>query len=548
MDTSSSQSINSTTNWAGASRGQSSSPADPMAFFDLIMKTSQSMAAKANANAPLQPTSLPGANTHSDEPYTAVTDDPNLHQHHYDDEPSTSNRTTPSDSAKQPSVSHGHDDSGKPTDDNQSGTQATAKQPTKDEKKPDEAAQETAAAAGSQNQALIAPETVPNKRNDKDTPTEDKTAAAKKPGVTVEQANQDNTPHDEPLDTQVQAKQPTTGKDKSDANTAKAADDKKSDKAEKDTPADTPKSVVADSQHHDTDKQASKDETKQDAKAVDSASSSQDQPSQLEGESTNSDRNSDHHASKEGQGKASVKHPSKVAAESADKAASQSQATPDVTPTQPDPIASPAATGVAASAAPASSTAPASATDGNGGEVNNLATLLQRGLQRGTLQKSTQAKQRPRLDPKQQVRLINRVARAVQTTPPGQSIKIRLNPSELGQLKVEIKIEGGNMTAKIEAENPATRHVLMENLPQLRDRLAENNIHVQQFEVDLMGQQNPQGGTLSGQADQSSGQSGQQSSGGSGTFGGQDEDTNSTTTERVNKEAEQDSRNLNITV
>jgi hypothetical protein len=42
------------------------------------------------------------------------------------------------------------------------------------------------------------------------------------------------------------------------------------------------------------------------------------------------------------------------------------------------------------------------------------------------------------------------------------------------------------LTARIEAETPAARHMLMDNLPALRDRLAEQNIKVGRLDIDLM--------------------------------------------------------------
>ena len=42
------------------------------------------------------------------------------------------------------------------------------------------------------------------------------------------------------------------------------------------------------------------------------------------------------------------------------------------------------------------------------------------------------------------------------------------------------------MTARVEAETPAARNILLDNLPALRDRLAQQDIKVQRFNVDLM--------------------------------------------------------------
>ena len=47
-------------------------------------------------------------------------------------------------------------------------------------------------------------------------------------------------------------------------------------------------------------------------------------------------------------------------------------------------------------------------------------------------------------------------------------------------------MQGNLLTARLEAENPTSRNLLMENLPELRERLAEQGIQIQQFDVDLM--------------------------------------------------------------
>ena len=44
------------------------------------------------------------------------------------------------------------------------------------------------------------------------------------------------------------------------------------------------------------------------------------------------------------------------------------------------------------------------------------------------------------------------------------------------------------MVARIEAETQSARMLLIDHLPLLRDRLAEHEIHIQQFDVDLLDQ------------------------------------------------------------
>jgi flagellar hook-length control protein FliK len=87
------------------------------------------------------------------------------------------------------------------------------------------------------------------------------------------------------------------------------------------------------------------------------------------------------------------------------------------------------------------------------------------------------------------VRIVQRVARALEAAGErGGTVRLRLSPPELGSLRVEIAVRQGAMTARVEAEKSDTRNLLLDNLPALRDRLERQNIKIEQFQVDLMGQ------------------------------------------------------------
>ena len=84
-------------------------------------------------------------------------------------------------------------------------------------------------------------------------------------------------------------------------------------------------------------------------------------------------------------------------------------------------------------------------------------------------------------------RFIQRVARAFQAaTDNGGQIKLRLSPPELGSLQLNITLKDGAMSAHIQAETPAAQNLLLNNLPDLRDRLAQQDVHIERFDVDLM--------------------------------------------------------------
>ena len=68
----------------------------------------------------------------------------------------------------------------------------------------------------------------------------------------------------------------------------------------------------------------------------------------------------------------------------------------------------------------------------------------------------------------------------------GGSVRLRLSPPELGSLRIEITVRHGEMTARLETETTAAQNLLLDNLPALRDRLAQQDIKIQQFDVDLM--------------------------------------------------------------
>jgi flagellar hook-length control protein FliK len=95
--------------------------------------------------------------------------------------------------------------------------------------------------------------------------------------------------------------------------------------------------------------------------------------------------------------------------------------------------------------------------------------------------------------PVEQTRFVQRVAKAFQTAQSrGGELQLRLSPPALGSLKLEIKVQDGVMNARIEAENQNAKNMLVDNLPVLKERLAEQGIVVEKFDVDLMDRQ-PQG-------------------------------------------------------
>jgi flagellar hook-length control protein FliK len=82
-------------------------------------------------------------------------------------------------------------------------------------------------------------------------------------------------------------------------------------------------------------------------------------------------------------------------------------------------------------------------------------------------------------------RLLHRVARAFAAAKDGGEVRLRLSPPELGALTLDVRVHEGTLVARLEAETTSVRTVLVENLPALRDRLAEQGIRIERFDVDL---------------------------------------------------------------
>lgn len=118
----------------------------------------------------------------------------------------------------------------------------------------------------------------------------------------------------------------------------------------------------------------------------------------------------------------------------------------------------------------------------------------------------------------EKARLVQRVARSFSRVGPmGGNVNLKLHPPELGALAVQVKIEGKSMSAKLTTESSAARDVILESLPQLRSRLAEQGYDVQQFTVDVasdgaaLSNQTGQGGAGQGSGAWFGGQSGDSS-------------------------------------
>ena len=84
-------------------------------------------------------------------------------------------------------------------------------------------------------------------------------------------------------------------------------------------------------------------------------------------------------------------------------------------------------------------------------------------------------------------RFLSRVAKAFTAAQQRDGeVRLRLSPPELGSLRLQVSVQDGVMVARMETETEAARASLTNNLPALRERLAEQGIRVERFDIDLM--------------------------------------------------------------
>lgn len=62
-------------------------------------------------------------------------------------------------------------------------------------------------------------------------------------------------------------------------------------------------------------------------------------------------------------------------------------------------------------------------------------------------------------------------------------ISLKLNPHELGELQINIRLEDQKMKVDITAQNPVVKEALLQNIDQLKDTLMRQNISMERFHV-----------------------------------------------------------------
>ncbi len=94
----------------------------------------------------------------------------------------------------------------------------------------------------------------------------------------------------------------------------------------------------------------------------------------------------------------------------------------------------------------------------------------------------------PGLSQQERVRVIQRIARSFnRISTEGGSISLRLHPEHLGSVSVQVRLEGRSLSARLSTETTAARDAIMQDLPALRQRLADQGFDVTKFQVDVAG-------------------------------------------------------------
>ncbi|WP_366922992.1 flagellar hook-length control protein FliK [Metallumcola ferriviriculae] len=66
-------------------------------------------------------------------------------------------------------------------------------------------------------------------------------------------------------------------------------------------------------------------------------------------------------------------------------------------------------------------------------------------------------------------------------------VKVQLKPELLGKVSLKVELTNNGISAKIMVENQAVKHIIQQNLPQLKDAMQQQGIKVDQAEVYLGG-------------------------------------------------------------
>jgi flagellar hook-length control protein FliK len=67
----------------------------------------------------------------------------------------------------------------------------------------------------------------------------------------------------------------------------------------------------------------------------------------------------------------------------------------------------------------------------------------------------------------------------------GMEIHLRLHPESLGEVRVQVRWDGGTLSARVEAATPAARDALESGAPALRAALQEHGISLDRLSINM---------------------------------------------------------------
>ena len=71
-------------------------------------------------------------------------------------------------------------------------------------------------------------------------------------------------------------------------------------------------------------------------------------------------------------------------------------------------------------------------------------------------------------------------------TQQGGTVTLRMTPPELGTVRIQLQMEGGNVAARFQAETPATQNLLQQQLQSLRQTLEGQGLNVERLTVGAL--------------------------------------------------------------
>jgi len=86
----------------------------------------------------------------------------------------------------------------------------------------------------------------------------------------------------------------------------------------------------------------------------------------------------------------------------------------------------------------------------------------------------------------QESKLVQRVLRGMeQLSQGGGQVRLRLHPPELGTLQMTLRIKSNQVSAQLDVENSIARDALLKNMQSLHDRLRDQGLQIERFEVHV---------------------------------------------------------------